>query len=146
MQKVAVTLDGAQVRGSPFAVHVRAGPLHPPACQLLGLDDHRAAAPGELLPRLVQRPCLSCAGRQLFVLETNVQRQAGPPCADQDAGCRLSCTPPCNLLTRPHGLLHAYSKSQLNSCGRSAILFGQQAKTTFAETASNLALQAALRR
>lgn len=59
MQKVAVTLDGAPVRGSPFAVYVRAGPLHAPACQLLGLDDHRAAAPGELPPCLVRRPCLS---------------------------------------------------------------------------------------
>jgi hypothetical protein len=46
VQKVAVTLDGAPVRGSPFAVYVRAGPLHAPACQLLGLDDHRAIAAG----------------------------------------------------------------------------------------------------
>lgn len=49
MQKVAVTLDGAPVRGSPFAVYVRSGPLHAPACQLLGLDDHRAAAAGDSL-------------------------------------------------------------------------------------------------
>lgn len=46
MQKVAVTLDGAAVRGSPFAVYVRAAPLHAPACLLLGLDDHRAASAG----------------------------------------------------------------------------------------------------
>ena len=44
VQRVAVTLDGAPVAGSPFAVYVRAAPLCPPACLLLGVDDHRPAA------------------------------------------------------------------------------------------------------
>ncbi len=44
VQHVAVTLDGAPVVGSPFAIYVRSAPLHAPACLLLGIDDAHAPA------------------------------------------------------------------------------------------------------
>lgn len=83
MQRVAVTLDGAPVRGSPFAVYVRAGPLHAPACLLLGLDDHRAASAGNILTTDDRRRELSDASGRWPQTGELQGAKAGP------AACRL---------------------------------------------------------